>query len=100
MKGRPLSKEFQLRTLTARSSVLLLADDSAEVYARIVWTDLLFKRFENQRRQRKLYAVITYVHCTIVYINFDVKPVCWKKYDFLRPPTLPQIKSVPYRIVT
>jgi hypothetical protein len=34
---------------------------SKDIFAWIVWTDLLFKRLENQRRQRKLYAAVTYM---------------------------------------
>ena len=42
----------------------------------VVWTDLLFKRLENQTDDSELH---TRPHVrTVVYINFGAKPACLK----------------------
>ncbi len=63
----------------------------------IVWTDLLFKRLENQRRQRGLYAAIRMFSCLHKFWpEISVFEIKWCS----APTHPPADKSVPYRIGT
>ncbi len=66
----------------------------------IVWTDLLFKRLENRRRQRVFLRGHTYI--SFVYKCYRGNQRGGNKMLFLRPPALPADKkrTVPYSYLT